>query len=77
MSLDGDQALDNLVQQIQQRNKSVRIDMIIVLLPSQAEETRNRVKFWGDVKVCQRKSPRYRVDHEIIAWDPHVVPSRE
>ncbi|KAJ7756861.1 argonaute-like protein [Mycena maculata] len=45
-----EKALNTVVQQIQQKHRStVKIDMIIVILPSKAEDTRNRVKFWGDV----------------------------
>ncbi|KAJ7168155.1 ribonuclease H-like domain-containing protein [Mycena crocata] len=33
-----------------------RVDLILVLLPSKAEEIRNRVKFWGDAKHGIRTS---------------------
>ncbi|KAJ7445757.1 argonaute-like protein [Mycena galericulata] len=53
-----ERVLDSLVQEIQlaHQNKAIKIDMIIVLLPSKAEEIRNRVKFWGDVKHGIRTS---------------------
>ncbi|KAJ7163421.1 Piwi domain-containing protein [Mycena crocata] len=39
-----EKTLDNILTQY------ARLDLILVLLPSRAEELRNRVKFWGDIK---------------------------
>jgi hypothetical protein len=66
---------ENLQAQQERRRPekvSVAVDLILVLLPSKADEIRTSVKHWGDVKVFPRPSSM-NIAHPETAWDPYLM----